>query len=968
MQNDINKIRELCETYRTEPKLLLIPSRSMKTQILKTLADYDINPLNLSVINIKDLAYSIAANHILKENLTPIDFKETAEIITDLLKGLQIKKELLFLDKIEVTFGISKAISKTVLELLDNGYSHSFVNLDKIDNKKKQADLTKIIDEYISIKKNGKYIDYTDITNLAINILQEQKPEYVSCYALEVCVFSLMDVKLLESLNMKFINTETGINMESVYDLSLQAENVSFFEAYGDYNEAKEVLRLIFNKKVPFDNVLIVAPSGALYTQLFYQLMQQYTMFNDKLHNIKELPITFGSGLPLLLSSPAKLLALLLDWVGSGYRSHELINIFSSDMFDIKTDQKDNNGNLPERDELFGKLDLINLIKRSNLTWQRHSYIPCLNNHLNYLKSRGYENVKTEKAVSWLIDFVNYAFDLIPEPDKDGLVDIEILMTSLKDIISKYKRIYSALDSQGLRVTLQELSTSLKGRRVNINEAVEIINSHMQEINILCESPTPGKIHFTTYKNASWIERKYIYVMGLGADNFPGMSLEDPLLLDIERHSPPMKSSIDLINQNIKIMYAFLNNLKGYLTCSYSCFDTIEIRESYPSTLFYKLRELYPNEPLRQIDFIQEDESSFIDSNDYWTHHGIKSGAALSVDDESDEIINDVIDNDFEDDLEKSIWVDSGEYIRQGLTATSLTDYLSCKYKFFLKHVLGLKEIREEEFDALGWLSALETGNVYHKIIENFNNQIINSPEILYDVDKAMKLIQDIAENEIAIFEVELPTASPYHTKRQTDEIMENIKKFVEREIENAPNRKVLHAEFEFGSEPPVIIDVGEGRKIKAFGKIDRVDKLQDGSIEIIDYKTGGTWSFQNLQSPEEVGLNEANTQLALYYLALKEISGNNTSDITDIGNISKMSYVFLTAKGDYDVISMVPSNESQSAYKSTFLDIYKEIEKGIFTPHKGILNYTDDEELEVNCKFCGYVNACKYSLSSEEV
>jgi len=59
---------------------------------------------------------------------------------------------------------------------------------------------------------------------------------------------------------------------------------------------------------------------------------------------------------------------LILDWIGSGYRSHEFINIFSSDMFDIKKDQRDSKGNLPELDAQFSKLGIINLINNAGLT------------------------------------------------------------------------------------------------------------------------------------------------------------------------------------------------------------------------------------------------------------------------------------------------------------------------------------------------------------------------------------------------------------------------------------------------------------------------------------------------------------------------------------------------------------------------------------------------------------------------
>ena len=97
--HEITEIRTLCEEYRTKPKILLIPSRRMKTQVLKMLVDNGINPLNLSVMTVKELAYGVAINNIVKNRHTFIEFRETVEVITDLLKSLQANGSLCFFDQ-----------------------------------------------------------------------------------------------------------------------------------------------------------------------------------------------------------------------------------------------------------------------------------------------------------------------------------------------------------------------------------------------------------------------------------------------------------------------------------------------------------------------------------------------------------------------------------------------------------------------------------------------------------------------------------------------------------------------------------------------------------------------------------------------------------------------------------------------------------------------------------------------------
>jgi hypothetical protein len=199
----------------------------MKTQILKMLVDNEVNPLNLSVKTIKELAYSIAENSIIKNRLTLIEFRDITDVITDLLKALQSKGSLCFFDKIEITFGISTAISKTLLELLDSGYLHGYVSLEKIENINKRKDLETIIAEYVAWKKANDCIDHTDVADMAYESFEQQQSEYVSGYALQSCEFTVLDERIIKKLDFRTENVESR-NM-SALSLSLQAEQVRFF-------------------------------------------------------------------------------------------------------------------------------------------------------------------------------------------------------------------------------------------------------------------------------------------------------------------------------------------------------------------------------------------------------------------------------------------------------------------------------------------------------------------------------------------------------------------------------------------------------------------------------------------------------------------------------------------------------------------------------------------------------------------
>ena len=950
MQRDIAEIRKLCDTFRTEPKLLVIPSSGIRTQMLKTLGDHGVFPLNMSIKTVRELSYDLAEDSIHAARLTILDSKGVTDAMTDVLNALRDNGELRFFNAIEITSGICKALSGTVLELFGWGYLHGAVGLDGIVNKFKQTDLEKIIDAYVSWKKANGYVDYADVIERALTVTQGQKARYAGSYALDACEFNLLESRLLSGFGIQQGTGDTlpaGDAAISSQDLSV--ERTRFFDAYGEYNEVKEVLRRVILEKIPFDNVLIISTVSEPYSQLFYQLIQQYTYKNDAFGKQQGLPMTFGAGLPLLQSSPAKLLMLLLDWIGSGYTGHALINIFTSGVFDVTADQRGPDGVMPDREDMFGRLTVVNAIKNSGLTWQRRSYMPCLEKHLGRVKVNNPDNDKSVMAAQWLIGFLSDAFEEIPQEDELGMVDVESLLSSLKTIVRRYKRISSAFDSQGLSVALFELNTTIKGRRARLPEAIEIIKEHVRDVRIMCESPAPGKLHFTTYKQAAWIERKNVFLVGLGSDNFPGMAIEDPLLLDHERMDQ-MTTSARKIGKNIGIMNSLLGSFAGELTCSYSSFNTLDIRECYPATLFHRLRDVASDDTMSSVGFIAEGPGRFIDESDYWLSKGVKSGAILDNSGREQELTT----------FEIPQWLSAEQMSETVLSASSLSDYLSCKHKFFLKNILRLREVRDQEVDALGWLTSRDTGTIYHSIFEKFLYHAMENPGILEDEGLAVKGISIITEAEISRLEDELPTASSFHTERQREEVLENAARFAANEVQMASGRKTVEVEMPFGGdEEPLNIKLGEGRRVKVSGFIDRVDITEDGDVEITDYKTGGKRNFENLMAPEDAGITEGNAQLALYYLALLELARTGDDpELKKLQDITKMSYYFVTAKGDYDILSLSVDEDSEELYKSALVELLQEIEKGQFPPEKGAVRLVGKDRAP-SCGFCGYREVC---------
>lgn len=124
--------------------------------------------------------------------------------------------------------------------------------------------------------------------------------------------------------------------------------------------------------------------------------------------------------------------------------------------------------------------------------------------------------------------------------------------------------------------------------------------------------------------------------------------------------------------------------------------------------------------------------------------------------------------------------------------------------------------------------------------------------------------------------------------------------------------------------ERPFTLKLGE---YSLSGRIDRIDKLDDGTYEVIDYKTGRLKSNLNLKK---------DLQLSIYALACR--------DIYKIP-VSRLSLYYLE---DNEKVSTERSDEQLDALRDEISDLIDDMKKSDFAPTPGFL-----------CKFCDFRLIC---------
>ena len=197
--------------------------------------------------------------------------------------------------------------------------------------------------------------------------------------------------------------------------------------------------------------------------------------------------------------------------------------------------------------------------------------------------------------------------------------------------------------------------------------------------------------------------------------------------------------------------------------------------------------------------------------------------------------------------------------IKSGISV--LNNQLDCSFKGFSSR-LGISSTNIEFFG----ISPMQKGNYFHYIMESVWQKILcssNVEKFINDESKINSIVNGvIKENSNISFTNKLLLL-------EKNRLINLVKRVLRFDIENRKTDfLVLHREYKTNTS------VGE---LNFDIKIDRVDKLNDGKIVIIDYKTGSTTptikeKITNVQIPIYVfKFNENNLWECLYLKANEE-------------------------------------------------------------------------------------------------
>jgi ATP-dependent helicase/nuclease subunit B len=988
----VRQLHDLCRAHRTRPKWILVPGHAVGHTLGERLAREGTSWASLRFTPPFDLALEMAAPFLVEQGIDPVPDGLGPALIARLLLDLPALTPRYFRPLAEQP-GMGDALWRTLRELRMAGVTAVDLKPNVFEVPEKAAEYAALVRAYERHLAAERLADAPLVYQEALRRL-EVCPIHPQDLIVELpgVLWSPLERRFLDALPGEHIParalaapglgaprrlTDLGSRVEPAPPPATPASDAerlawllrpesappprgdgttTLTRAGGREPEIEDALRRILAAGWPLDTVEIACASDEDAT-LIWEKAQRH-----------DWSVTVESGVPSARTRPARALLGFLAWYEDGFRAGALRHLFQSG--DIRLDLPD--GPSPGQAARF--------LTRAGTLWGRETYGQTLRALAAELRERAEDPDVGDAAraaaatqagqVERLAGVLDELLALAPEPERDGAISTRALLAGVRTFLDRFAAVGGSLDGGAvvvIRDALDELDAvgDLGRPRAAV---LRLVRDRVDGLAVGGDRARPGCLHVAPLARAGYAGRTHTLVVGLEEGRVLPPLLEDPVLLDAERERlhPLLLRSADRVAESLHHVVGRLAVLGGTVGLSYSCRDLRESRETFPSWLVlqaFRLRQ--PGQPVTYEDLgrsLGEPVSAVPAAGDaalsdagWWlaSLRGARRGAravvrsafpALGLGAAAEAA------RDGDAFTEYDGWVpDAGPLLdptTRVVSATTLEALAGCPFRHFLERGLGISAVDDAGPDPDAWLDPLTRGSLMHDLYARFGRERRSRGERL-EPRHAARLCA-LGDEELRKLKAAMPPPSDHVFERERAAVIRDLNLLLDLETLE-PGRTPVAFEVTFGSAPdddeplaraePVTADLGPSLRLRLRGRIDRIDRLADGSYEVTDYKTGGCWPA------DRAGWFAGGRKLqhALYAIAAAELLR-----AADAGaRVTRSSYYFPTVKGGGERVLRPP--RPASALGQVLGDLVALVRAGAFL-------HTPSED---DCRFCDFGRAC---------
>ena len=764
-------------------RLILTPALN-GNELLKNLALHGVNCFNTRIVSGAELARIalMRSGKTISESF--IDSRDEVALVAEVVKDVPYFKTTSYSD----VRNLASAI-KRMRCLVSSGDESEVLKKTLLSEDvfiEKNEALLLVYERYMQKIREMNYVDSVMLIRKAIEECTDFDAEF---YCLEEFQCNPLEQALLSKVSG---GKAKSISIKELYKAENKPLSISSFKnCYGASNEVETILADIYSgKKVDECTVAVTEPGT--YSQLFFD----YAL----IHNI---PMTFGCGVPIINSNPAKLLALYFQWVDDFFSADSLKQMLFSKVFN----RNKLIGMLPEQYEDFRWSSFYQYLGDIGFTNNRELNLKKFSAFADAAVAEGKYIVEGEskeyKEYSRklkCIPLLEIMAEELALPREIFIKEFAVIRNDDSKISTK---MLTALDVAASSVIYDELVyISESGTAQTDADAI----TNILKTSVMSQQSEPGFLNVTSIDMAFSSIRKNLYIAGLSASKFPGSPKENYLLLDsdLDLFGEPAsylksKERIKQKGDNAICLAKLASDLGSDIVVSYSGMNTADLKKDNASSLIYELFS-----KMNGTNATYEDLEKAITKVSYFEPAISSSRLVGKAYVEGGRIIGSTRkENVYYN------WNINGSY-----SPSALETFFSCPRRFMLRYILNIPE--PDVTDPYEVIDSRASGTMAHSLME----QLAESDMSLEDF---IKLSGEFFDRHIA-------QHPPLLTEKIPD-VKAEFLDMMETAYNGDPHRKVVLAEKD--------IECTHSTGVKIHGLPDRVELLDNGTCLIVDFKTG---------------------------------------------------------------------------------------------------------------------------------
>jgi hypothetical protein len=284
------------------------------------------------------------------------------------------------------------------------------------------------------------------------------------------------------------------------------------------------------------------------------------------------------------------------------------------------------------------------------------------------------------------------------------------------------------------------------------------------------------------------------------------------------------------------------------------------------------------------------------------------------------------------------------------MSATPLQSLAECPFRFFLQRKLNVSVVEAPERRIQ--IDPRDRGSLMHAVLEGFFRPSEEPWTLTVFDDAQLRRLRSIAHEQFEQFEARGKTGKALFWVTERSRILRDLERYAAGDVASSASAGLvpIAVELAFGRDGPPLVVKAAGREVSFSGCIDRIDRAPSGGLVVIDYKSGSSYSYREIDS-EPLGRGR-HLQLPIYAKAAQQSFVSATGEAPQV----RAEYRFVQAAAGYAIVPVQLTAGLDAELSGVLETLVSTVDAGCFPPRPGKPVKVAQYE---HCQYCDFDVLC---------